>query len=253
LSQQDKAAFRSGTNYQRDYRVIFEPFWARKVPECAHLARRPYLRPEQDHPQTYASASKILGGQIRNAWTDSPNRPWLYRRRLIKDIRANLMLEWLRRRFPELRIIFLIRNPVAVAQPDLVTDFLQSHAEYIRHARSTFEQFVVQWAIETSVALRTLSPERVIVVFYEHLVSSPQQELQRLDGFLGSELGAIAPPMLNRPSALARKDSAVVSGRDPVRAAVQDVKREDRDRAHHILEEFALESLYRGDGLPACN
>ncbi len=117
---------RSGTtwiqeiiNFKKDHRVVFEPFWADRVPICAAFARHPYLRPSNREPRFVPPARQIIRGRLRSDWTDQFTDAGVYRFRLIKDIRANLFLFWLRHQYPRLPIILLLRHPVAVATSQL--------------------------------------------------------------------------------------------------------------------------------------
>jgi len=106
---------RSGTtwvgdvlNYENEYRTLFEPFWKRKVPLVAHFRARQYLAPGCTDPAYLEPARRILSGRIRNAFVDSLNTKWIARKRLVKDIRVNLMLGWFHARFPATPIVLLL-------------------------------------------------------------------------------------------------------------------------------------------------
>ena len=60
-------------------------------------------------------AKRILSGGIRNIWVDGANRKVIARKRLVKEIRVNLMLRWIHNNFPDIPVVFLMRNPCAVA------------------------------------------------------------------------------------------------------------------------------------------
>ena len=139
---------RSGTtwlsdvvNHRRAYRYVFEPFYPAKVEVFAHFRPRQYLRPDDRREEFLGPARKVLTGGLRDPWTDRFHRRFVARRRLIKDIRANLLLGWIKANFPGLPIILLLRHPCAVVasrlalgwkdnlfetmeQGDLVEDFL---------------------------------------------------------------------------------------------------------------------------------
>ncbi|MDP8949818.1 MAG: hypothetical protein M3N00_06185, partial [Actinomycetota bacterium] len=98
---------RSGTtwisdviNYRNGYRFVFEPFHPGKVRVCKNFGRKQYLRPDDRREEYLGAAREVLTGRIRSPWTDRFNRKFVARRRLIKDIRANLLLGWMRENFP---------------------------------------------------------------------------------------------------------------------------------------------------------
>ena len=153
---------RSGTtwasdivNYKNEYRYIFEPFHSGKVEICKGFQHRQYLRPEDRREEFLRPARTILSGDLRSRWPDHLQRRFVSRRRLIKEVRANLMLGWMRANFPEMSMILLLRHPCAVAnsrthlrrrwkpslddflsQRDLVDDFLQPFVEEMRYDRT---------------------------------------------------------------------------------------------------------------------
>jgi hypothetical protein len=236
---------------------------------CRSFHRRQYLRPDELRSEFVAPARRIVRGTIRNAWVDQYNRAHVYRRRLIKDIRANLMLEWLKKRFPTLRIVLVLRNPIAVAQSSLrmgwkapvvdllqqeqlVEDHMRPHLRAIERAKDDFDCFILQWAIENSVPLRMLNPAEVEIVFYEHLVSDPQRELARLAAFLHLDLEAISPRTLAQPSALSRAHGRGAHGGDRLLAWQNDVSTDKRRQARRLLSGFRLGRLYDDAGMPRC-
>src|SRR3712207_3533233 len=99
---------RSGTtwvseiiNHRNGFRLLFEPFHPGRVGICKNFRRKQYLRRDDRREEYLQAARKILAGKIRSPWTDRFNRKFVARRRLIKDIRANLLLGWMRGRSEE--------------------------------------------------------------------------------------------------------------------------------------------------------
>ena len=113
---------RSGTtwvadiiNCNNDHRYIHEPFHPYRVKEARNFQYIHYLRPENRETRYLEPAKAVLSGRIRNRWTDSDNKKIFARKRLIKDIRANLLLKWIHANFHGMPIILLFRHPCAVA------------------------------------------------------------------------------------------------------------------------------------------
>jgi len=132
---------------------------------------RQYLRPDDDDPRFVDPARLVLTGKLRNVWADNFNRRLIAKKRLIKDIRANLFLKWLDVHFPGMPIVLLLRHPFAVAssrlhhdwsndladflkQDALMADFLEPHRRLIETVGDPFEKHVVQWCVENWVPLK---------------------------------------------------------------------------------------------------
>lgn len=265
---------RSGTtwlseiiNYRNEYRYVFEPFYPDRVDLCKNFRRKQYLRPGDKREEYLRPARTILSGGLRNGWTDRFNRRHVARRRLIKDIRANLLLGWMRANFPEMPLILLLRHPCAVTdsrlklgwkdildetmeQEDMVEDFLRPFEAEIRAARTPFERSVFLWCIENYVPLRQLEAKSVHVTFYESLCVRPEDEVRRLFSFLGKDFDAEVYRSMKRPSSLSRRESAVVLGERPVDSWMRSAEDSERERAVEIMALFGLDRIYGSDPMP---
>ncbi len=254
---------RSGTtwlseliNHGNRYRYIFEPFHPGKVALCEGFLRKQYLRPEDDRATYLDAAAKILSGNARSRWFDRFNRKALARRRLVKDIRANLLLGWMRRHFPEMPMILLLRHPCAVAdsrlrlgwqdnldevmsQEQLVEDYLKPFEADILAAKDPFERSVFLWCVENYVPLRQLGREGLHVVFYERLLAEPEEELASLFGLLGEK----------GDGRLARK---IRAGSEVRRASAwrERVGEARQRRATEIMGLFGMDRIYGEDPMP---
>lgn len=262
---------RSGTawaanivNYDRRARYIFEPFNPYKVPECAGFRYRQYLRPDEAAERYVGPARLIVSGRIANDWIDQFNRAIVSRRRVVKEIRANLMLKWLKERFPGIRLIMMFRHPCADAysrlrlgwqshldellgQDALVADHLAPFVGEMRAARTPFEKHVFLWCVENYVPLRQLEQGDAALVFYEHLCTSPEREVEKLFGFLGWPVTDGVYRRLAQPSELTREESAVHGGGDLVEGWRRYVDAEQAARAIDILRLFGLDAIYSLD------
>lgn len=164
---------------------------------------RQYLRPDDSDQEHLKVASAIFSGRIRSGWIDQYNRCLFARQRLIKDVRSTLMLKWIRNHFPRMPIIFLIRNPYAVAasrvkegwrtnlrdvfyaQASLMADHLGSLRGEIDRAECPFERHLIDWCIENLVPFSQLDKGDVYLAFYENIRANPHTELKKLYEFLG--------------------------------------------------------------------
>lgn len=263
---------RSGTtwvadviNHRREFRLIFEPFHPGKVPVCGGFATKQYLRPSDRREEYLEPARKILTGELRSPWTDRFHRGLVARRRLIKDIRANLLLGWMRANFPGMPMVLLLRHPCAVVasrlalgwrdnlsetmgQRDLVEDFLAPFAEEISRADTAFERHLFLWCIDNYVPLMQFEPGVIHVAFYERFVAEPRAETERLFAFLDKETDAGLDRALSRPSPLSRRPKAS-AGPDlgAWRSSLADAQIR---RSAEILALFGLDRVYGPGTMP---
>ena len=133
-------------------------------------------------------------------------------RRIVKLIRANLMLGWLREQFPEARIVFVLRHPCAVVaskmkRKDKYWNYDDQMQQEILHRYLSDDQLKIEyrkrlgiafpvptcevsahafmWCVENVLPLaEAREDEGVMVTFYEHLVTHPRRELLRLKDHL---------------------------------------------------------------------
>jgi Sulfotransferase family len=252
-------------NYRGEYRYVFEPFHPGKVDVFKNFRSKQYLRPDDRREEYLGPARKVLTGRLRSRWTDRFHRKVVARRRLIKDIRANLLLGWMRANFPGMPIILLLRHPCAVVasrlalgwkdnlyetmeQGELVEDFLRPMETEIRGARDAFERHLFLWCIENYVPLRQFAPEQIHLAFYENFLVHPDEEIDRLFSFLGKGFDERVYSTLKRPSPLSRKDADSESTSvDAWRRRISDAQLE---RATEIQGLFGLQRLYGGRAMP---
>ena len=258
---------RSGTTWLSEvindgggYRYVFEPFNPGRIGAFGHFRSKQYLRPDDGRTEFLEPACLALTGALRDPWTDRFNKTLVARRRLIKDIRANLLLGWMRANFPGMPIVLLIRHPCAVVasrlalgwrdnlretmeQEDLVEDFLLPMEGEILAAQGDFERHLFLWCVDNYVPLRQFARGEIHLVFYENLLESPEEELQGLFDFLGEGLNDRVYARLARPSPLSRKDAPIPSV-DGWRVRVDACQLQ---RVGEILALFGLDGVY-GEG-----
>jgi hypothetical protein len=253
-------------NYAHEYRILYEPFNPRAVPLCRGFWERQYLRPDDENPAFLEPARAILSGDIRNPWIDQYNTCKIVNQRLIKEVRASLMLKWIRNHFPRTPIIFLLRHPCAVAssrckvgyrtdirekvffrQETLMSDYLEQLAPKFAWANSDFERHVVDWCIETYIPLAQLKLGDVFLASYENIVANPKAELQRLFAFLKRPFDDAVMDHLAKPSTSSRRKgdkSPVLSGDNIVEGWRKYVSPDQMNSARKIAEIFGLEQIY---------
>ena len=212
-------------------RPVFEPLHPLAIPQARPFAYR-YFRPESEQAAAQAFLTTVFDGTFRSWWTDYRVRPdrlrpgfnaiqsvsalheyfrrWrkLYRRYrqyapgmrrrglLVKVIRANLMLAWIRARF-DARIVLVLRHPGAVvesrlrlggedwepqeqlqrylAQTDLQRDYLFKYDALLHGPLSAAQAHTAIWCIENQLFLTESSSGAFTVAFYEHLLSGQSE------------------------------------------------------------------------------
>lgn len=213
-------------NYSNTYREIFEPFLPVRVPEANAFEYLQYISPDSDNDIFYRAAKNILEGRLaRQVWLDSGNRKIFSHRRLIKDIRTNLMLGWFKERFPEMKIILLIRNPFSVVQSymdlgwgvepcgtrkeidillgqnELLNDYplIQQNAGKT-HLNDYFESLFFFWCVFNYVPLQQMKKYSFGLTFYENYLIDPQKEIEKLYDYANQPLNTEVFTTLKRPS-----------------------------------------------------
>ena len=250
-------------NHQREYRLVFEPFRPDKVPEVSGFRRRQYLRIDEPGEEYLGPARRILCGGVRNRWVDRFHRTFVARRRIVKDVRANLMLGWMAEAFPEMPVVLVLRHPCAVVesqmslgwrdildetleQEALVEDHLRPVVERMRATRDPFDRRVLLWCVENVVPLRQLPPHRRHVVFYEELLTDPETTLRRLFTSLGLDFDDTVVRRMKTLSPVSRKGVGVAGrGLDGWQSVVPEDRRK---RTARTLSLFGLDGVY-GEGL----
>ena len=208
---------RSGTtwiagliNWNNLYREIFEPFHPYSVRTAKPFGYLQYISPETSDPTLVTAARKILSGRVRSEWTDSHNSRLFSTKRLIKDIRTNLMLAWLKRIRPNMPIVLVMRHPLSVisswaklgwgiesggqesdfhrivSQENLMIDFpLIEKALFRIDQDSYFERLLLVWCILYYVPLNQLKKGEYLLSAYENYIFTPKSEIEKLFRYLG--------------------------------------------------------------------
>jgi hypothetical protein len=97
-------------NYKNDYRYVFEPFFPKYVRLFRDFQYRQYISKHEVDSTLTDKARYVVSGKIRNLWVDRFNKKIFCNKRLVKDVRINLLLKWLKENFNELQIILGLRQ-----------------------------------------------------------------------------------------------------------------------------------------------
>jgi hypothetical protein len=255
-------------NYRNEYRYMWEPLTPPFVPMFSHLRRGQYLRPDNCDPRYREPLEALFTGRVRHRWIDHLNCTPVASRRLIKDIHANLLLKWVHANLPGIRIVYVIRHPLAVIvsrmdtapvarqhnfdpvlerfleQEDLVADFLGPFADAIRSASTLIEQHAFWWCIENYVPLHQFKHGEIHPVFYERLRWVPAEEIPPLAAFLGRDFDQTFFSKMRRPSRTAGYGNSLSRGIDPATAWMRRLSPEDVRGVMKILNLFGLDEIY---------
>jgi hypothetical protein len=262
---------RSGTtwiseiiNADGSFRYVFEPFSCRKTIEWRTFEFQQYFPRTYHDAEALEAATRILSGRVHNAWVDSQNRTILARRRLVKDIRTNLMLGWLKENFPAMPMVLLVREPLAVVasrrrlgwgptmglerirrMPRLIEDHIGPWMGFIEaNANDEFAMQVINWCIEHLVPLRQLREGEYRLLRYEQVLADPEAQVGALFDYLGLCLSGRHLARLRRPSATAssvmRRGNAVAGSAVP---QSRPYSTDQQLRAQEIVDRFGLGSL----------
>lgn len=262
---------RSGTswlaniiNHDKSYNYYFEPLNRKECDLFGSFGWRQYLRSDNVDPKYVFPVLELLSQPLDNNWVNRYNSNPESDRVLIKLIRGNLLLHWLKQNFPGIKLVLILRHPIAMAvskmklnwssnldvftsQDELVEDHLSAYMEFISTISSDFERHLVLWCIETMLPLNLLPRDQYHLVYYEHLCTHGEHEIDKLQEFLGHPAERNAYSVLRKPSELVRKDSAVNIGEDPVRSWEKHVTPAARRITQAILERFGVDHLYSAE------
>jgi hypothetical protein len=121
---------RSGTtflmesiNQNNDYRLIFEPFNNTYTKEWQKFDTREYVDPIQANEHKKSAIHNILSGRISNPWVNRYNRKLRSDKRLVKAVRANFLIDYIRAEYPNLQVVYLVRNPYDVVASRINMNF----------------------------------------------------------------------------------------------------------------------------------
>lgn len=276
---------RSGTtwaaavvNHDFSHRIVFEPFRPHVVRAAGVFGPFPYVRPTDRDPARVAAAEAILSGRTPRGTVDRGHRGRVFRRRIVKEVRCNLMLGWLRAIRPRMPIVLVVRNPFAVAaswvrlgwgkvadearsevdvilaQEELLEDFPVVERVAAAVDRSDpFERSMFQWAVAHLVPLRQLDARAAHVMHYEDMILRPDESVDALATYLGIRVGG---PGRDRALAANTETDFLGRGAKADRLALLGefravLSQRQVDRGREILASLGVDDLYDADGLPA--
>jgi hypothetical protein len=208
--------------------ILFEPFYTERVPQAAAAGFPPtdILAPGEGTPSQKLFMERVLQGRILNWWTcsctpiDRAIRPDVW---IVKEIRANYLLEWILGTFPIRRAVLIVRHPCATVASRMAQGWAPNNdrskvkqyaalrkfphlAALCQDLTDPFEVMAARWCIMNYVPL-SLQPRRFHVVAYESLATRGVEALVPLFADWGLEMPAVMEKSLGRASATTKAGS----------------------------------------------
>lgn len=248
-----------------------------RVKEARKFEYIQYLSPQCHNDVLINQARKILAGKPRNLWVDRENEGWLYRRRIIKDIRCNLMLGWLKKIAKHTPIVLVIRHPLQVVfswqrlgwgrevrgtrsdfdiitgQQSLLNDFpFISDVMKRINPQDFVEKVVFQWCIFHLIPSQHLNNNEAYTLFYENLLIDPDKEVVRLFQYLNKPFNKDKlREAIRHPSStnffkrdINKEKNHLLTGWK------NEFSKKQIQRTTHILTAFGLNDIYDRNGYP---
>lgn len=154
-----------------------------------------YIPPDADSPY-FDAIERILKGRVRGWPVDIETKWGVYRRRVIKEVLANLYLGYLHKNWPLMRIVVITRNPLSVINSQLgriaksrwIFDWDAEHvlkqgalmerlgdfARAVKPAGSLPERLAHKWCIETLVPRLEMDESSAFFLHYDALAAQPE-------------------------------------------------------------------------------
>ena len=276
---------RSGTtwagnliNYDRGCRMVFEPFFPARVRAARRFEYLQYLHPDYEDPVLAGDARKILAGNVRSRWIDRENDRWRYRCRMLKDIRCNLMVGWLRRIANDPPVVVVVRHPLQVvaswarlgwgreavgqrtdfdiitSQTRLIEDFpMVSELSKGIDREDFMERTLFQWCVFHLVPMTQLVEGEAYALFYENLLLNFDGEVSHLMQYLGRpfEAEAVRRAASGASTTNFQKRNFADDKSGLLDGWKQMFSKRQIGRAQEILSAFGLDEIYDDNGRPS--
>ena len=208
--------------------ILFEPFHPERVPEAASadFATAGILAPGEGTPAQKLFMQRVLEGRVLNWWTCSSNplaravRPDVW---IVKEIRANYLLEWILGTFPVHRAVLIVRHPCATVASRMSQGWSPGHADtkvkqfaalrryphlqaLCRDLSDPVEVLAARWCIMNYVPL-ILRPRPFHVLAYESVATRGVEALGPLFADWGLDVPSTLEASLRRASSTTKAGS----------------------------------------------
>lgn len=249
-------------NHNKNYRILFEPLSKDHVRKARQLNFPSYLGEDVCDIKYKEFFNEIVSGQISNRWIDRENKPGFYSKRLIKEVRSNLLLPWIIDNFPQVKCILLLRNPLSVINSwnrlkfengselrDIVleqNDFLKTIPEKIlnkyKEENDPFLLSLYYWCFNNTFPLKNCDPNKFLMVKYEDLVTKRESTIQEIKNYTGIDIQKVSEIDYNKSSSSSnykKSNQTVLSSK-----LNKSLSEELLLKAQNIMELFEITHLY---------
>lgn len=267
---------RSGTTWLADIlasqipsRMMFEPFHPILVEEYSQFNYYQYLRAGAENQALYSYALRVFSGDIRNPWIDRQVEHISFQKRIVKAVRANLIMKWLHEKFPVVPQIFILRHPCAVvasrlqlnwatdsdiepflSQTELVEDFLGDYLGIIKSANTDEEKHAIIWSISNLVPIKQFGFHKFNIVFYEDMCINPEIEIPRVFKIADIDYKPTVFEKVERPSTTSRQSSAILNGKNRISNWETVLSTRQVNNILRVVKDFGLDYIYGDSFMP---
>ncbi|MGF1449760.1 MAG: hypothetical protein ACFB20_10130 [Opitutales bacterium] len=185
------------------WRSLFEPLFPRYVRASVPFGYFPYRDAASTDAELRRFLSRVLRGKLRGRWVDRDNARFVFRGRIVKEVRWNFLLGWVQAHWPSVPLILIVRRPMPVlrswqtlgwlkdaqlarqafALPHLLQD-KRFKATWPRLAGRLLEagqsndpllSFALQWHLSMALPLSQLPDQAYRIAGYEALTRDPAE------------------------------------------------------------------------------
>jgi hypothetical protein len=267
---------RSGTtwlsniiNFDNRYRYIFEPL-REEVLLSENIGNFGYIRNHESNPEKKKFMDSLIKGRFKNSHCDRLGHRRIFSKRLIKFINANMLIGWLNKNFPYVPKVFIIRNPFAVIcskirtitnhdwrwptpsidkydQENLIEDYLKDYYPKLLNLESLFEKSFASWCIENYIAMKQGYGSDVLCVYYEHVLTDIESQVERIMKYLGIEKDNRIFEAVKIPSETA------IDIKKPLVRWKELLTKEEIEKGMQLIKLFGMEKIYTDKVMPHAN
>ncbi len=232
----------------------------------------PYIPKDAEWEEAKAYFNAVFQGKyLSNSMIDrlSHVRNWHVNGRLIKMVRANMLLPWAAKNF-NCKIIYIVRHPCAVISSqikhskfDEVTinfkyenllkarygEYFKPFQDKLTVGLSQIELLAHKWALSNSIPLSENNATDWITVSYESLVTNPVFEAKRIAEYLESDIKEPLLNNLNTPSSSLNRPEASFDMNKQLGIWKERLTQGQIDLIHEIIRDYGL-TMYSEDPEP---
>jgi len=256
-------------NFNNSFRYIFEPLKGDEVQLFKNFSGRKYIPRDCNDKTVVKAIDKLVKGEIRSYWTDHYNKKLITNKRLIKVIRGNLTLHYIKNKYPEIPIVLLLRHPFDTAsshnqrgwninfdqhffhQQRLVDDYFKEYIDYCYSLETIFEKQVAMWCLENYIPLKQFKKDEIHIALYEHLICNPEEEIKQMFSFCKINYDEKVLQKIKTPSRIVGRNASLEWGKDLIYKWKDKLSEEQVIKGFSILERFGLDKIYLDKKLPS--